>query len=118
MTSTTPKSPLYDDYIKSIEEFNTIKNKTLELRNKWKSLAIQNISKSYLINDEIVETAFSKYDKSEGKLVIAKQNVIKSYEQWKSDEARIERLLEHLEYQIKESDNRIDKITKELKDYM
>jgi hypothetical protein len=57
MTSTAPKSPLYDDYMKSIEEFNIIKSKTLELRDKWKSLALQNITKSYLVNDEIVEQA-------------------------------------------------------------
>jgi hypothetical protein len=118
MTSINPKSPLYDDYIKTVEEFNIIKNKTLELRDKWKSLALQNISKSYLINDEIVEQAFVNYDKSEGKLVKAKHNLIKAYNEWKCDEARIERLLENLENQIKESDARITQLTKDVKDYI
>jgi hypothetical protein len=118
MTSNAPKSPLYDDYMKCIDEFNNIKSKTLELRDKWKSLALQNISKSYLVNDEIVEQAFVNYDKSEGKLVKAKHNLIKAYNEWKSDEARIERLLENLENQIKESDARITQLTKDVKDYM
>ena len=112
------KSPFYDDYVESINAFNNIKKVTLELRDKWKSLAIQNISKSYLVNDEIVDQAYINYEKSEGKLVKAKNNLIKAYETWKSDEARIERHLEILENKIKESDLRIEKLTKELKDYM
>jgi hypothetical protein len=118
MTTNTPKSPMYDDYLKCIDEFNNIKSKTLELRDKWKSLVLQNISKSYLVSNEVVEKAFVNYDKSEGKLVTAKHNLIKAYNEWKYDEARIERLLENLENQIKESDARITQLTKDVKDYM
>jgi hypothetical protein len=118
MTMKLSKSLYYEDYVKSIDECYYIKNKTLELHDKWKNLAVLNITKPHLVSEEDVEKALFSFENSEGKLIRAKNNLIKSYQFWKDDEARIERLLEPLENKSKEFNKRIENLIKELKDYI
>jgi hypothetical protein len=117
-SSKSSKSGIYKIYLKVVENYESQIKKSLELQEKWKDLAIQNVLKPSIVEDEEVDEAFLFWKKSQEDLYKIKNEVIKYFKLWKEDERRINHSLLIIEDILKNSDKKIKELNDSLEDYL